>query len=101
MCRLLIVVAVALLSAGPASATHRPGSWGSRYCLQGHNYGYPGRLPILDFTVVPGERFRFAGGRTDGDPGWSCHEERTADNTLQLLGAGLAVARAACRCGIA
>jgi hypothetical protein len=43
MCRLsLIVTAVTLLLAGSASAAHRAGFWGARYCLQGQDWGYPG-----------------------------------------------------------
>jgi hypothetical protein len=43
MCRLsLIVTAVTLLLAGSASAAHRAGFWGGRYCLQGQDWGYPG-----------------------------------------------------------
>ena len=44
----LIVTAVGLLSAGSASAGPRSnfppqdGYWGSRYCLQGRTWGYPG-----------------------------------------------------------
>jgi hypothetical protein len=42
MCRLsLIVTAVTLLLAGSASAAHRAGFWGGRYCLQGQDWGYP------------------------------------------------------------
>ena len=58
MCRLsLMVAAVGLvLAAGSASAAHRSGFWGSRYCLQGQNLRLSGPLPILDFPVVPSER---------------------------------------------
>ena len=43
MCRLsLIVTAVTLLLAGSASAAHRAGFWGARYCPQGQDWGYPG-----------------------------------------------------------
>jgi len=43
MCRLsLIATAVTLLLAGSASAAHRAGFWGARYCLQGQDWGYPG-----------------------------------------------------------
>jgi hypothetical protein len=47
MCRLsLIVTVVTLLLAGSASAAHRAGFWGGRYCLQGQDWGF-----------VPGDRF--------------------------------------------
>jgi hypothetical protein len=51
MCRLsLMVAAVGLvLAAGSASAAHRSGFWGSRYCLQGQSYGYPGLCQFSTF----------------------------------------------------
>ena len=51
MCRLsLMVAAVGLvLAAGSASAAHRSGFWGSRYCLLGQSYGYPGLCQFSTF----------------------------------------------------
>ena len=61
----LIVTAVGLLLAGPASAGPRSnfppqdGYWGPRYCLQGRTWGYPGLCQFSNLRVVRGDRFGY------------------------------------------
>jgi len=103
VCRLsLMVAAVGLvLAAGSASAAHRSGFWGSRYCLQGQTYGYPGHCQFSTFQSCQASASGTPAGELTEIRIGVATRKLTADNTLQLLGAGLAVARAACRCGIA
>jgi len=90
VCRLsLMVAAVGLvLAAGSASAAHRSGFWGSRYCLQGQTYGYPGHCQFSTFQSCQASASGTPAGELTEIRIGVATRKLTADNTLQLLGAG-------------
>ena len=76
-----------VLAAGSASAAHRSGFWGSRYCLQGQTYGYPGHCQFSTFQSCQASASGTPAGELTEIRIGVATRKLTADNTLQLLGA--------------